>query len=289
MQNVKKKDACYIFEKVPITKSSSTPIFDSPHVDVTYVIHLIGNGRLKRVRKQLIENRPSKVVYILKNKGFRKCKKKLPEQNVMYDIIHAILTAFKHALDHNFKTVMLLEDDFEFLPTIRDQDHIDNVKRFIEKNNTNEENFIYSLGSLPTILFPVSLFDWKNYVGVSLGAHCVIYNSVFMKSALRDKLKNIKDWDHYTYWRRYNYETTLCGQVFNNTESKLEWNTPWYFPRFGLDIAIFFGKILQLDKSIEPGYSILNIFSKFIGIVVMIIAVLIFVKSVRFLKNKFVN
>jgi len=55
---------CYRFESIPGRK----PLF--AHIDATYVIHLENNGRLEKVKKELVDYYPSKNTCILYNKGF---------------------------------------------------------------------------------------------------------------------------------------------------------------------------------------------------------------------------
>ncbi len=60
---------CYTFKKI---------IYDNvllDNVEATYIIHLKDNGRLEDIQKQLKEYQPTKIVYIVFNEGFKKCKK----------------------------------------------------------------------------------------------------------------------------------------------------------------------------------------------------------------------
>jgi hypothetical protein len=272
------QEKCYTFVKVPLTKTSSypapAPLFEEKHVAATYVIHLEGNGRLQNVYNEFKKTRPSKLIYILMNKGYRKCKKKLPKQNARYDLIHAFLTVFKHAKKNGYKMIMVLEDDFQFTPAAKNNRHIQNIKNFIEKKTSNvNTNFIYSLGSLSSILFPVSI-NCENYFGLSRKAHCMIYNSHFIDETLQKPLEKIRDWDAYTFLR-YTYKTTICGQLIVDTENSSEWCSP-----FDKLIA----KILKVNKQIEPGYTIHNYFARVFSILAIVLVVLTCVK-IASLKN----
>ena len=61
---------CYHFKKLTYTNG----LLDDA-VDATYIIHLEGNGRYEDILKQLHLNQPTKIVYIVFNKGYTKCQK----------------------------------------------------------------------------------------------------------------------------------------------------------------------------------------------------------------------
>ena len=96
---------CYHYEKYHFEKG----LLD---IDRTYIIHLEGNGRLDNIYKQLEEFHISKEVYILFNKGYKKCNKNLEEQKSTFDLIDAFMTIFEHARD--LDNILILEDDFFF-------------------------------------------------------------------------------------------------------------------------------------------------------------------------------
>ena len=89
-KRLKQTEACYNFEKL----SYESGLLDAG-VDVTYIIHLENNNRYDNILKQLEKYKPSKTVYILLNKGFRKCNK----QNITSspaDLTDSYLQIFKH-------------------------------------------------------------------------------------------------------------------------------------------------------------------------------------------------
>ena len=61
---------CYKFEERIFNSG-----FLDQSVDATYILHLEGNGRLESINKQLTIYQPTKIVYILFNRGFKKCEK----------------------------------------------------------------------------------------------------------------------------------------------------------------------------------------------------------------------
>jgi hypothetical protein len=64
--------------------------------------------------KQLNEYQPTNTVYILFNKGYKKCKKQDFITNPPYDLVDANLNIFKHAKENNYDNILILEDDFIF-------------------------------------------------------------------------------------------------------------------------------------------------------------------------------
>jgi len=61
---------CYNFNKITYANG----LLDDA-VDATYIIHLEGNGRYEDILKQLDLYQPTKIVYIVFNKGYKNCSK----------------------------------------------------------------------------------------------------------------------------------------------------------------------------------------------------------------------
>ena len=59
---------CYNFEQIHLNNNNLL----NNSVDATYVIHLENNGRLNSIKYQLTKYQPTKIVYIVFNKGFKK-------------------------------------------------------------------------------------------------------------------------------------------------------------------------------------------------------------------------
>jgi hypothetical protein len=97
--------------------------------DVTYILHLEGNGRLGNIYDQLSKYKPTKKVIILFNKGYKKCNKKLKEYNSRYDLIDAFITIFNNA--KNYNNILILEDDFIFSDKILDKSITNDINQFI--------------------------------------------------------------------------------------------------------------------------------------------------------------
>ena len=235
---------CYEYEEYTFNNG----IID---VDATYIIHLKGNGRYESIIDQLNKYPISKKVYIVLNKGFKKCKKDPAITKPPLDLVDAYLEIFDHA--KNMNNILILEDDFMFDNKILDPFHQNNVNEFIH----SKKDFIYYIGAIPIFLLP---YDFYNYRTIySCGTHSVIYSKHF-----REKIKNtIDDWDVYLNLQsnRYMYYTPLCYQLFPETDNSNHWGDHHYILYFMGLIARFIVKITGLDKSTNS-YSLFYFVSK---------------------------
>ena len=71
---------CYNYK----LKTFEEGIFDRS-TDATYIIYLEGNGRHDTIMQQLEKYHPTKLVYIVFNKGYKNCKKNLKRDLPKYD------------------------------------------------------------------------------------------------------------------------------------------------------------------------------------------------------------
>ena len=246
---------CYDIKKI----TYKSGILDNS-IDATYIIHLKDNGRLEHIQEQLKLYQPTKIVYIAYNKGFKKCEKKLIEQISYQDLSDAFLQCFKHANQNNYNNVLILEDDFIFSPNIKKQENVNSINDFLNKKK-NEE-FIYYLGCNPILIIPCS-FDLKHYKSFkSCSTHAIVYSK---KARTKTLNLNLKHWDviiENSVKNRYLYHIPVCYQTYPDTENKASWSE-----KDNVIIGYFKNKIiilLNLDKSPEPGFSILYFISKYI-------------------------
>jgi hypothetical protein len=256
--------SCYHFEKIEYAKG----LFDET-VSATYIIHLEGNGRLAHIKDQLEKYQPTKTVYIVHNKGFKKCQKKLIEQISYQDLSDAFLQAFKHATTHNYGNILILEDDFIFSPEIQTPKTIHNINSFlIEKS---EEEFIYYLGCNPIFIVPYNYYTY--YSLHSLSMHGIIYS----KQTIRKKLDvQYKHWDviiSKNISNKYLYYKPLCYQTYPDTENKLSWSEKDNFLISYIKHGIIHG--LNLNNMPEPGFTILYYFAKCIFLLFIIIILVV--------------
>jgi hypothetical protein len=255
--------SCYRFEKLVFDSNSAIL-----NIDATYVIHLENNGRLNSVRRQLNEFRPTKEVFILHNKGYKKCKKEEYIDKPPLDLIDAFWHIFKDAQKKDYKHILILEDDFIFNDKIKDKIVQQHIMNFV--NNTKYD--VYSLGLLP---FLQSAYN--NTTSICLlggGMHSVIYSRECIDKVLQDDKRSIKDWDIYiaTKFTKYMYNEPLCYQLFPETENQKHW---------GNDIGVKTQKYainkLKLDVNVEPGYSTMYMVSRGLYSLCIIVIVLLFI------------
>ena len=152
---------CYRFELLEFDDC----LFEN--VDATYILHLEGNGRLEKIHEQLKTYHPTKKVYIVYNKGYKKCHKELVIQRTTDDLVHATMTAFEHA--QQYKHVLVLEDDFIFNKDVAK--HTSHVDEFLKK-----KDFVYQLGAMPYFALPIDMYHYRVY---SLTSHANIYSVSF--------------------------------------------------------------------------------------------------------------
>jgi hypothetical protein len=260
-------NSCYKFNKIVFNDS----IFKDS-IDVTYIIHLKDNGRLNHIITQLSIYQPTKVVYIVFNKGYKKCNKPQFIKNPPLDLVDCNINIFKHAKSLNYKNILILEDDFIFNDKILDKYHITNINEFINSNN----DFCYLLGCLPFFMIPYLKNNTYQFV-ISGGAHSVIYSKNYRNKILNLNQEDIHDWDLYS-WKfirnRYCYYIPLCYQLFTETENSNYWgkNTIFkYIMEYILIITKYLFRILQMDKKPEPGFSYFYIFGKIFTFILFIL------------------
>lgn len=239
-------------------------------VDATYILHLEGNGRLDHIKDQLEQYHPSRKVYIVYNKGYKKCQKKLHRNAPAVDLIDAFLKAFQDAQNKRYKNILILEDDFQFHPDIKKQSVQQEIHDFLSKRDN--EDLLYYLGCLPFIRVPGKHSRFL----LALGMHACIYTESLRNRVLSDKekLHIIEDWDVYNFLFsvRYGYHTPLCYQLFPETENSNVWKK-----NAGIIVSIIIC-ILNVDKKVEPGYTIMYAIS--------LIVFYLFICSFLFLVNR---
>jgi hypothetical protein len=267
---------CYNFKKILFNKG----VFDSS-IDATYIIHLENNGRLDNIKSQLLKYKLTKTVYIVFNKGFKKCSKD-PYINISsLDLVDAFLKIFMDAKNKNYNNILILEDDFFFNDNINDKHICNEINNFII--NKNNENFIYYLGCLPYLILPYNNNTKK--ILYSVGTHSCIYSKKMINNILNIDPKKITDWDLYHNLNsiRYTYNKPLCYQLFPDTENSKVWET--YFFNLGYIGKLFYKKI-KLDVQPEPGFTFFYTFSKYILLfIITIIILLIFILYKKYKKN----
>lgn len=240
--------------------------FLNDSVDATYIIHLENNGRYEQIQEQLKEYHPTNIVYILFNKGYKKSIKKPFINSPPLDLIDAFLEIFKHADKKNYNNILILEDDFIFSEKIKIKDHQLNINNSITKlDNTN---FIYLLGCIPFIQIP---YDLYNYRVLSAGTHAVVYSKQNRIETLKINQEEMKDWDYHNQnSNRITYYIPLCYQIVSETDNSKLWGSG--INKFLQQICRSFIKIyklLNLDKTPEPGTTIFYLLSKSFTLIII--------------------
>ena len=259
---------CYTFKKLSYNKG-----FLDKSVDATYVIHLKDNGRLEHIYEQLKQYQPTKIVYIAVNQGFKKCEKQLIEQISYNDLTDAFLQCFKHANNHGYENVLILEDDFIFSPEIVVRENSQNINNFL--NSKKKEEFIYYLGCNPILVFPCT-YNCTQYKVLKC---CSTHATVYSKATRYAKLDlNLKHWDVIISTgisNKYMYYKPVCYQTYPDTENKQTWSEKDNIIISSLKNMII--QLLGLDKQPEPGFSILYFIAKLLNLVLLLILILIIV------------
>jgi len=238
------------------------------NVDATYILHLEGNGRLDDIYEQLKTYHPSNKVYIVYNKGYKKCEKNLETQTPGHDIIHANITVFEHA--QQYKHILVLEDDFLFSPEVTK--HAKHVDTFLKRDTP----FVYQLGSCPYFAFPIDMHHYRVY-GVL--AHANIYSSKARKAIMDDKITNInlKGLDDYLLkiLPLYMYYKPLCYQTFPTTNNKKTWfifeDWRYYIAPIIKFITNTFINLTNLENEPEPGFSIIYFIAKMMPLLLLFV------------------
>lgn len=278
---MEKETECYRFEKYDTNNNS---LFDKS-IDCTYIIHLEDNGRLDSIQAQLKQYIPTRTIYIVFNKGFRKCEKNL-YKNISYaDLTHSYIQIFQHAKEKEYNNILILEDDFIFDTSIKDPYVIRDIETFLIKNRNTR--YIYSLGTLPIIQLPSLNYTYTKMNIYALTSHSIIYSKKMREYTLKYSIEEIGDWDGYlnswgNLYIKYMYYKPLCYQLFTDTENSKNWgkNNAVNILQFG-KISKWIVKKLKLDTQFEPGYRIFYILSQYICILLFFIVYIIVYYSIK--------
>jgi len=208
---------CYHFTEI----NFESGVFDET-IDCTYIIHLIDNGRLQHIYSEINKISTTKKIIIVMNKGYKKCKKKLIEQQTYQDLTDAFLQCLKDAKSKGYKNILILEDDFIFDNKLMNKHHINNINNFIKTKN---DEYVYFIGFIPIIIYPTIDLHTINVVK-SLTMHSVIYSEKLIQNYEKLDL-SYKHWDviiEKNIKNKYAYYIPLCYQLFPETENKKTWS-----------------------------------------------------------------
>ena len=200
-------------------------IFDKS-IDATYIIHLEGNGRLELLKEQLYKFKPSKICYILFNKGFKKANKEKYIDTPDKDLRDCNFRIFKDAKEKNYNNILIHEDDFFYDEKILLDEHRNNINNFLLENINNE--FIYYLGSNPIVLKKINTNHKKLIIGFA--AHAIVYSKKIFIKILDIKKEDINlIYDYFLCFnplffdKKFTYKIPLCFQLHDITDNAKDW------------------------------------------------------------------
>jgi hypothetical protein len=279
---------CYTFEK----RQYNNGFLDS-FVDATYILTMENSKRKDDYENQLKEYIPTKTIYIIHNKGYKKCNKKLFKQTPNYDLLDAYLNAMNHSIKNNYNNILILEDDFIFNKKIKDNKIINDIK-YLFDNNVNK-SFYFNLGPFPVLFYPS--INSNIYRGIySTLTHGVIYNKNIIFKIINDS--NMNDYhqiDEYltANYKNYFYKIPLSYQTFPETDNKKYWggdNAGSIYNIYLIKIINFLHDILETNINPKLGfnriYNILFFINYFLYIIIILFIVFITYSIINFLKNK---
>jgi hypothetical protein len=208
---------------------SDIGMFDS-YIDLVYIIAEENN-------KEHIINQINK---------YKPHKKILIQYSIKKNINEAYYNVFLNALKHNYKNIIIFEDDFTFDYNIN-QLVVDDIGNFIKNNNYH----IYHLGSLFHISVPSISMHLKSFYITS--SHGVIYNRDYV----------------YNYIKKYEsgFKNAIDKVWLDLNIIKYTYIKPLCFKKISSNNKIF-GKVIELfnlNKHHNPGYKIFNIISLIIS------------------------
>ena len=207
---------CYQLEVIKLGNPSLT------EVPISYIITMHDSVRREQYMKQLEDHKPTGVVIVVHNMGFRKCSK--PGVTRAYqDLWHANQFIAKYHIE-NFANAyaLILEDDVQFAPNFRARSPI--VQAFLRAKAPD----VYSLGSVPSFTLP---YDMHHLQGYFLMASAVIYSPSILSRFHELKVQELKTGhDSYHFWftyrgmSRYMLRKPMAGQLQVATENSQGWD-----------------------------------------------------------------
>ncbi len=245
----------------------NTGIFDNC-IDCTYVLHLEGNGRLNNIMTQLKKYKPSKKIFILFNKGFKKSKKNKLIDKPWKDLVEANYYIFLHAKKNNFENILVLEDDCYFDDEILNKDTINNITNFI--NNKKDSSFLYSLGYFSLITIPLFYDMNTHYSPFFLTIHSCIFSKKYRDNILNLGLDKIFEenmgWDVNLNPSGYIYHKPIAYQLFKDSDNKKDWENC---------VVNKLITVLDMDKDSKFGFHLINSFLKYVFWILIVIIIII--------------
>jgi len=211
-------------------------IFDKS-IDATYIMTMeYSHDRHKNIQKQLESVIPTKNVFIVYNKGYKKydkCIFNVKIKKTYTDLTYTNLYIF--SLTKNLNRILVLEDDFIFTENIKDIAIQNKIEQFIINKNIN----IYSLGCVCLIINPFTLLNEHVKCYMKGGVHAMIYSKkarVKIFNIIKNNIKSHNGLENVCdIIGVYTYHESLCNQPWEETLNKKEWSN--FFFDFGINLV----------------------------------------------------
>ena len=204
--------ACYTFEKLHFPD----PAF-GPYIRTSYLITMHGSTRA--YLHQLAEHRPTSTVFVVHNRGFRRCAKD-GVTNSAQDLWHANRAIMEHAAGSGEHPVLILEDDVEFTDEFRAR--AQEIERFVMRTPSVQ---CYNLGGIPLLSVAAGPRHLRAFLCGC--AHAVIYTQSARRSLVRVKKwpgTDLHDLQCSARTRTYLPDAPVATQRFVQTENSAVWN-----------------------------------------------------------------
>ena len=260
-------------------------------IDATYVIHLENNGRINNILEQLYKYRPSKKVYILYNKGYKKCNKILSKNIPDKDLVDCNFKIFKHSKVLNHNNILILEDDFIFSDKIKNKEILNDLNLFLNEHNNTK--FIYYLGASPVFSIPYKI---NHYIPLFIATtHSCIYSKNTREYLLNNENKIVNSWNFWDIYlnedrniSKYHYKYPLCYQTFPVTENQKHWKVSNnnLINKLQMNFFKICLKIINLNNKPEPGFTIIYTFSFILFYIFIISVIYLIYKYIKVRTNK---
>lgn len=207
------------------------PILTSVTCAVVLIMENAPQRRRRRIAKVLHTYPICKHVIFQYNKGYRKVKKDGVD-NSSKDILHATAAACQYARGYGATSVLVLEDDVDFRPSIFD--HGCHIDAFVSSARNVWD--IYSLGSMITFTRP---FQCGRHVRVPQmgGAHAWIFHAdtcrrladrqfIHRVHSIMNQRKTTKDFALSSICTCFVYYRSVANQTHPDTENAGLWMNP---------------------------------------------------------------
>jgi hypothetical protein len=273
MNNLFEDNKCYKKELMQFDSG----LYDES-IDCTYILYLEGNNdRYLKLMEQIKKYPLTKNVYLVRNKGYKKCKKSNKIKNSANDCINSHYEVYVHAELNEFNNIAILEDDFIFDKDIDNEENINAINSFLNKKK--DTNFIYLFGC---ISYLVNKVDFYNYEVFNFGgAHTYVISKKCRQQIVnqdRDQFIKLSYFEARLQTNAnnvYMFYKPLSYQTFPDTENRKVWSTMYGKARNFIYLNGI--KVLKLDTQVQPGYNIIYFLSKLLPIIGVIVFLLIFI------------